>query len=250
LLFRDTDPTTNSSSGSAQAKRNYTKCEKAIGWISTNGRFRQLAGEPLAFDIKKEKSKGFGKKSAEKLEPRRYHQPYGKPLEIFFPRVTVAIWELVAAKAGLSMPEFPVIGLDGEALGFWDWVLETDCPIIITEGEKKAAALISRGYAAIGLPGIHTGYRVTERGDWVTKPDGTQYQKAKARELHAALQPFDTAGREITILLTTASGITPTAQSLKQPPPSANFSKMRSPKLPSCQAPIKVLMISGCWWRH
>src|SRR4028118_2014408 len=79
LLFRDTDPTTNSSSGSAQAKTNYTKCEKAGGWISINGRFRQLAGEPLAFDIKKEKSKGFGKKSAEKSEPRRYHQPYGKP---------------------------------------------------------------------------------------------------------------------------------------------------------------------------
>jgi hypothetical protein len=200
LLFRDTDPTTNSSSGSAQAKRNYTKCEKVIGWISTNGRFRQLAGEPLAFDIKEEKSKGFGKKSAEKLEPRRYHQPLGKPLEIFFPRVTVAVWELVAAKAGLSMPKFPVIGLDGEALGFWDWVLETDCPLIITEGEKKAAALISRGYAALGLPGIHTGYRVTERGDWVTEPDGTQYQKARARELHAALQPFDTAGRQITII--------------------------------------------------
>jgi hypothetical protein len=206
LLCRDTDPITNSSSGSAQAKRNYAKCEKAIGWISTNGRFRQLAGEPLAFDIKKEKSKGFGKKSAEKLEPRRYHQPYGKPLEIFFPRVTVAIWELVAAKAGLSMPEFPVIGLDGEALGFWDWVLETDCPTIITEGEKKAAALISRGYAALGLPGIYTGYRVTDRGDWITKPDGTQYQKATARELHEALQPLDTAGREITIIFDYRAG--------------------------------------------
>src|SRR4028119_389597 len=71
LLYRDTDPTTNSSSGSAQAKTNYTKCEKAIGWISANGRFRQLAGEPLAFNIKKEKSKGFGKKSTEKLEPRQ-----------------------------------------------------------------------------------------------------------------------------------------------------------------------------------
>jgi hypothetical protein len=164
LLFRDTDPTTNSSSGSAQAKRNYTKCENVCGWISINGRFRQLAGEPLAFNVKKEKSKGFGKKSTEKLEPRRYYQPEGQTTQIFFPRVTVAVWELVAAKAGLSMPKFPVIGLDGEALGFWDWVLETDCPIIITEGEKKAAALISRGYAALGLPGIYTGYRVTERG--------------------------------------------------------------------------------------
>ena len=206
LLYRDTDPTTNTSSGSAQAKDNYTKCEKVCGWISTNGRFRQLAGPPLAFNIKKKKSKGFGKESPEKLEPRRYHQPLGKPPELFFPRVTVAMWELVAAKAELSMPKFPSIGLDGEAIGFWDWVLESGCPIVITEGEKKAAALSSRGYAAIGVPGIHTGYRVTERGDWVTKPDGTQYQKATAWELHLALQPLDTAGRVITTIFDYRAG--------------------------------------------
>jgi hypothetical protein len=206
LLFRDTDPTTNSSSGSAQAQRNYTKCENVCGWISTNGRFRQLAGPWLAFNIKKGKSKGFGKNSTEELEPRRYHQPHGKPLELFFARVPVRIWELVAAKAGLSMPKYPVIGLDGEAIGFWDWVLESDCPTIITEGEKKAAALISRGYAAIGLPGICTGYRVTEYGDWVTKSDGTQYQKAIAWELHPQLEPLDTVGRVITTIFDYRAG--------------------------------------------
>ena len=185
LLYRDTDPTTNSSSGSAQAKRNYAKCENAIGFI-VNGRFRQLEGPPLAFD--------------KKGRPRKYHQPQGKPLEIFCPRVTVAVWQKVAAKNNLLMPEFPAVGLDGEALGFWDWVVSSGCSVIITEGEKKAAALVSRGYAALGLPGIHTGYRVTERGETVTKIDGSQYQRATARELHHALQPLDTAGREITII--------------------------------------------------
>src|SRR4028119_1457841 len=131
LLYRDTDPTTNSSSGSDQAKRNYTKCERAIGWIA-NGRFRQLAGSPLAFD--------------KKGRPRAYFQPQGKPLEIFCPLVTVAIWRAVAANAGLSMPAYPAVGLNGEALEFWDWVVSSGCPIVITEGEKKAAALISRGY--------------------------------------------------------------------------------------------------------
>jgi hypothetical protein len=185
LLYRDTDPTTNSSSGSAQAKRNYAKCENAIGWIA-NGRFRQLSGPPIAFD--------------KKGRPRAYFQPQGKPLEVFCPLVTVGIWRVVAAKAGLSMPEFPVVGLRGEALEFWDWVISSGCPVVITEGEKKAAALVSRGYAALGLPGIHTGYRVTERGETVTKIDGSQYQRATARELHHALQPLDTAGREITII--------------------------------------------------
>ncbi|MEG4520991.1 plasmid replication protein, CyRepA1 family, partial [Microcoleus sp. AT9_A5] len=86
------------------------------------------------------------------------------------------------------------------ALGFWEWVEATNCPVILTEGEKKALALISRGYAAIGLPGINTGYRVTGRGDFVKLANGTEYQKATARELHEALQKFDTPGREITII--------------------------------------------------
>jgi hypothetical protein len=64
LLYRDTDPTTNSG-GSAQAKRNYTKCENVIGWIA-NGRFRQLSGPPIAFD--------------KKGRPRTYFQPQGKSL--------------------------------------------------------------------------------------------------------------------------------------------------------------------------
>jgi len=184
LLYRDTDATTNSSSGSAQAKRNYGKCESASGWIA-NGRFRQLAGPPIAFD--------------KKGEPRRYNQPQGKPLEIFFPHVTVAVWQSIVAKAGLPMPEFPVIGVGDEAIGFWDWVTAGNCPIVFTEGEKKACCLISRGYAAIGLPGINTGYKVTERGEIITKPDGTEYQKATAWELRSELKAFDTADRDITI---------------------------------------------------
>jgi hypothetical protein len=229
LVYGDSDKTTNSG-GSIEAARNLARCTgspgyflgnnfytlsdlagdtkaarygiikskgifrpegpPAYGWIGNN-RFRQLGGAPIALDLKK---------STGVWEPRRYHQPHSKPLEIFFLRVTVRVWKLVAEKAGLSMPEFPVVGVDGEAIGFWEWVKATKCPIVITEGEKKAAALISRGYAAIGLPGINSGYRVTEKGYWVTKPDGTQYHPATAWELHSALQPFDTVGREITII--------------------------------------------------
>jgi hypothetical protein len=227
--YGDSDPTTNSG-GSIEAARNLARCTgnagyflgnnfyllsdlagntkaarygiikskgifrpegpPAYGWISNN-RFRQLGGAPIALD--QNKSTGV-------WEPRKYHQPQGKPLEIFFSRITVRVWKLIAEKAGLSMPEFPVIGVNGEAIGFWEWVKATKCPIVITEGEKKACALISRGYAAIGLPGIYTGYRVTERGETITKIDGSQYQRVIARQLHNALQPLDTAGREITII--------------------------------------------------
>jgi hypothetical protein len=235
LLHQDTDPTTNSGI-SIEATRNLARCTgsagyflgnnfylpsdlagdtkaarygiikskgiyrpegpPAYGWIGNN-RFRQLGGAPIALDYKK---------STGVWEPRRYHQPHGKPLEIFFPRVPVEIWELVAAKAGLSMPKDPVIGLDGEAIGFWEWVKATNCPIVPEEGEKKAASSISRGYAAIGLPGINAGYRVTERGDWITKPDGTHYQKATARELHEVLKPFDTENRVVTVIFDYRAG--------------------------------------------
>lgn len=191
FLFRDTDPTTNTSSGSAQAKRNYSRCEGVSGWIA-NGRFRQLAGPPIAFDAKG--------------RPQRYFQPKGKPLEVFCPRVTIGVWRSIATKNNLPMPEFPVIGVGDEAIGFWDWVISSNCPTVITEGEKKACCLISRGHAAIGLPGISTGFRVTERGDTVTNPDGTQYQKAVARELRSELQEFDTPGREITIIFDYRAG--------------------------------------------
>lgn len=165
--------------------------QPAAGWIC-NGRVRQLAGAPIALD--------------DKGQPRRYNQAKGQSLEVFCPKVSVRVWREIAAKHNLPMPEFPVVGIGGEALEFWDWVVDTKCPIVVTEGEKKACCLISRGYVAIGLPGIHTGYRVTEYGDWIEKPDGTKYRRAIARELREVLQVLDTPGREITILFDYRAG--------------------------------------------
>jgi hypothetical protein len=230
-LFRDSDKTTNSGS-SLEAARNLARCtgdagyfyknkfwllsdlcgaskdaingnikskgifrpegQPAAGWICSNGRFRQLAGAPIALD--------------DEGQARRYHQATGKPLEVFCPKVTVAVWREIAAKHNLPMPEFPAVGIGGEALEFWDWVVASGCPTVITEGEKKACCLIGRGYAALGLPGINTGYRVTEYGEEITKLDGTTYRKAIARELCEVLQALDTRERVITILFDFRAG--------------------------------------------
>ena len=224
LLYRDTDPTTNSSSGSTQAKRNFNKCEGVSGFI-VNGRFRQLAGPPIAYD--------------QKGRPRSYYQPQGKPLEVFCPKVTVTVWREIAAKHNLPMPEFPAVGVGGEALEFWDWVIKTNCPIIITEGEKKACCLISRGYVAIGLPGIHTGYRVTEYGEEVTKPDGTTYRKAITRELCEVLQILDTPGREITILFDFRTGDYSQSQEFKAASTTAKLFKSAIVKIAFLPGPDK-----------
>ncbi|NJN48663.1 MAG: DUF3854 domain-containing protein, partial [Alkalinema sp. RL_2_19] len=50
-------------------------------------------------------------------------------------------------------------------------------PILIVEGAKKAAALLSRGYAAIALPGVFNGRRVM-RDEW-----GQRYSESLIPEL-------------------------------------------------------------------
>ncbi|WP_446404728.1 plasmid replication protein, CyRepA1 family [Coleofasciculus sp. C1-SOL-03] len=44
---------------------------------------------------------------------------------------------------------------------FWQWlIVHPEIPLCITEGAKKAGALLTAGYAAIALPGVFGGYRV------------------------------------------------------------------------------------------
>ncbi|MHC5831897.1 MAG: DUF3854 domain-containing protein, partial [Nostoc sp.] len=51
---------------------------------------------------------------------------------------------------------------DGEAEGFWQWVIQQNIPLIICEGVKKAATVLTQGYVAIAIPGITSGYRVVK----------------------------------------------------------------------------------------
>jgi Domain of unknown function (DUF3854) len=55
---------------------------------------------------------------------------------------------------------------------FWGWIqTKGNAQIVLVEGAKKAAALLSQGYAAIALPGVFNGRRVTrdESGDIYTE---------------------------------------------------------------------------------
>jgi hypothetical protein len=95
------------------------------------------------------------------------HQKYEHPLKatatLFALRVPLHIWEMVSKRYGIPLPGNLTADANGEATGFWAWVIANpQVPIILTEGVKKAAALLSQGFAAIGLPGIWGGYRKTE----------------------------------------------------------------------------------------
>jgi len=89
----------------------------------------------------------------------KYEHPLLSSTRAFFLRVPLHVWSKVALRYKKPMPNNIVVTKDGEALGFWAWVLENNIPITITEGAKKAGALLTAGYAAIALPGIDGGYR-------------------------------------------------------------------------------------------
>jgi Domain of unknown function (DUF3854) len=91
----------------------------------------------------------------------KYESPRGEgKLQLFIPRVSWAIGRKIAAKAGSVIEAKYLERMDttanpsDEDCGFWEWVLTSDIPLIITEGVKKACSLISAGYPAIALNGV------------------------------------------------------------------------------------------------
>lgn len=125
-------------------------------------------------------------------------------------RVDVATWERVAARNGLAMPDHIACTDDGAAIGFWPWVLhhasiQADAAkkskgntkrltIVVTEGIKKALALLSQGIIAISIPGVWMGtvkrYKnLTARDDW----------RLQEHILSETIAAFRDAGCSITI---------------------------------------------------
>ncbi|MBD2164629.1 DUF3854 domain-containing protein [Calothrix membranacea FACHB-236] len=92
----------------------------------------------------------------------KYEHPPSTPTRVFCLRVTLDVWQQVAQRYNISLPNNISIAASGEAVGFWQWVMEQNIPLMICEGAKKAATLLSQGYAAIAIPGITSGYRVVK----------------------------------------------------------------------------------------
>ena len=88
----------------------------------------------------------------------KYEHPPKVATEIFKLGITWEIGLKIAQRAGLEenylqrWDGFDLTKADPE---FWEWVKShPDIPIIITEGAKKAGALLTLGYVAIALPGV------------------------------------------------------------------------------------------------
>jgi hypothetical protein len=118
-------------------------------------------------------------------KPIKYESPPKTPNRVTYLRVPLHIWKLVALRYDLPMPELITVTDEGEALGFWAWVMaHPQIPVILTEGEKKAGCLLSFGFAAIALPGIWNG----------------RIGKEDLERLHPDLVPLAQKGRKYIVL--------------------------------------------------
>ncbi|MBD2471537.1 plasmid replication protein, CyRepA1 family [Nostoc sp. FACHB-145] len=98
----------------------------------------------------------------------KYEHPYKEQTRAFFLQVTKKIWVKISNRCGI-----PITDEDLQYPGgFWHWVWKNNVPVVIVEGAKKAACLLSAGYAAIAIPGVNAGYRTPkdEYGTVTGKP--------------------------------------------------------------------------------
>ncbi|NET29960.1 plasmid replication protein, CyRepA1 family, partial [Okeania sp. SIO1I7] len=92
-------------------------------------------------------------------KPPKYLSPSGVPSRAVFLRTPDWTWETIARR--YNVPITPEDRL--RPGGLWQWVQNnSEVPIVLEEGSKKAGCLLSLGYAAIGLPGIWMGRKYTD----------------------------------------------------------------------------------------
>jgi hypothetical protein len=169
--------------------RRYAHVEQGGWWCSG---VEPLTGKPMLWGgFKPDRPR----KDREQRQKIKYEHPPKTPSRAFFLRVFDGLWSQVANRYNLLPAytgELHQFVNDSKAVGtefsfeFWQWVRSRpELPIIIVEGAKKAACLLSLGYIAIALPGIFNGRRVTR------DESGSVY----AESLLPDLELFATAGR-------------------------------------------------------
>ena len=123
-----------------------------------------------------------------KNKPIKYESPPKVANRVTYFNIPQHIWDLVAQRYGIKRYLSTLaqrLTARTKPLCFWEWVQKhPEIPIILTEGEKKAACLLSMGFVAIALPGIWNG----------------RVGKKERERLHPDLLPMAQAGRKFTIL--------------------------------------------------
>ena len=182
LFYSDALPRRNDGRVVNSILQRYTHTEEGGWWCSG---VDLLTGEEDMWGCFKPKHP---RSSRDQRKLIKYEHPPKAPTGVFALRIPLHLWQRVAQRYHLEiLPED--IKQEQPDLGFWQWLAtHPNVPLCITEGAKKAGALLTAGFAAIALPGVHGGYRVP-RDDW-----GNRIGKSR---LIPQLQKLATQGREI-----------------------------------------------------
>lgn len=85
----------------------------------------------------------------------KYEHPTGVATRLFWLAVPAVVAQRVAERFEVELPPEVAADVDGSTGAFWRWwQQDRRLPLIVTEGAKKAAALLSIGVPAVALPGI------------------------------------------------------------------------------------------------
>jgi hypothetical protein len=116
----------------------------------------------------------------DKDEPQKYLSfPKGGKSKAVYLVLTLSYWHQISEQFNVPVQESD-INHERDDLGFWLWVLNhPELPIVLTEGAKKAASLLSYGWIAISISGVWAG------------------QEGKGAKLHPTISPFIVPGRPV-----------------------------------------------------
>jgi uncharacterized Zn finger protein (UPF0148 family) len=116
----------------------------------------------------------------DKDEPQKYLSfPKGGKSDAVYLVLTLDFWHQISERFGVPLDESD-IKEERDDKGFWLWVLNhPELPIVLTEGAKKAACLLSHGWITISISGVWMG------------------QEGKGAKLHPSIRSFIVPGRPV-----------------------------------------------------
>jgi hypothetical protein len=191
LMISDKLPRTNTGRLSNEMLKTYSYLDSTDGWWCNAGvdptQFESLTSGEAA------PRKEWGCYKPDQPRPKKdedgqiiegkfikYEHPPKTQLSTFLLDVPDDIAAQVYQRAGVDPSE------SDRQSGFWYCVWKHNVPVIVTEGAKKAASILSQCHAAIGLPGINAGYRSKDEQGNLIQP-----------QLREEFAMFATPGRDI-----------------------------------------------------
>jgi len=126
----------------------------------------------------------FARNDAHKVGKKiKYESPLYTQSRIYLPIVPLERWKSIAKK---NSSETVLVKVEGRKkrkrvevweyyCDFWEWVVNNQVPIIVTEGSKKCLALLSQDFIALALPGVTMGVRTLDNGKKVIQEDLVQF---------------------------------------------------------------------------